>query len=54
MDELLPVDATAKHSSSVVDTIAIFNLIKVFWQELDWPEAESGYTFLTRIIDVIL
>jgi BAI1-associated protein 3 len=54
LDKLFPVDDTVKYSSSAVDTLAIFYQIKVFWQQLDWPEAEGAFTFVGKIIDVSL
>ncbi|XP_023298008.2 protein unc-13 homolog 4B isoform X1 [Lucilia cuprina] len=53
LDELKAVDETVKYSSSAVDTLAIFYQIKIFWQQLDWPEAEGSYTFVAKIVDDI-
>lgn len=52
LDELKAVDETVKYSSSAVDTLAIFYQIKIFWQQLDWPDAEGSYTFVAKIVDV--
>lgn len=53
LDKLTPIDDTVKYSSSVIDTLAIFYQIKVFWQQLDWPDAEGSYTFIAKIVDDI-
>lgn len=52
LDQLRPVDETVKYSSSAVDTLAIFYQIKIFWQQLDWPDVEVAYTFVGKIVDV--
>lgn len=52
LDQLKAVDDTVKYSSSAVDTLAIFYQIKIFWQQLDWPDAEGSYTFVAKIVDV--
>ncbi|KAM7362908.1 C2 and C2B_Munc13-like domain-containing protein staccato isoform 2-T2 [Cochliomyia hominivorax] len=53
LDELKAVDETVKYSSSAVDTLAIFYQIKIFWQQLNWPDAEGSYTFVAKIVDDI-
>ncbi|XP_060801529.1 protein unc-13 homolog 4B isoform X2 [Amyelois transitella] len=53
LDNLVPVDANVKYSSSGVDTLAIFYQIKIFWQQLAWPDVEGCYTFVAKIIDDI-
>lgn len=52
LDHLKAVDETVKYSSSAVDTLAIFYQIKIFWQQLDWPEIEGSYTFVAKIVNV--
>lgn len=52
LDQLHAVDETVKYSSSAVDTLAIFYQIKIFWQQLDWPEIEGSYTFVAKIVNV--
>lgn len=52
LDKLVPVDETVKYSSSAVDTLAIFYQIKIFWQQLGWPDAEGAYMFVGKIVDV--
>ncbi|RZF34138.1 hypothetical protein LSTR_LSTR003548 [Laodelphax striatellus] len=51
LDELQPVDANVQYSASPIDTLAIFNQIKVFWQQLAWPDVEGSYTFVAKIMD---
>ncbi|XP_013138125.1 PREDICTED: BAI1-associated protein 3 isoform X2 [Papilio polytes] len=53
IDNLVPVDTNVKYSSSGVDTLAIFYQIKIFWQQLAWPDVEGCYTFVAKIIDDI-
>lgn len=53
LDKLVPVDETVKYTSSAVDTLAIFYQIKIFWQQLDWPDVEGSYTFVAKIVDDI-
>lgn len=52
LDKLVPEDDTVKYSSSAIDTLQIFYQIKVFWDQLAWPDAEGSYTFVAKIIDV--
>ncbi|XP_034664063.1 protein unc-13 homolog 4B isoform X4 [Drosophila subobscura] len=51
LDQLVAVDETVKYSSSAVDTLSIFYQIKIFWQQLDWPEVEGSYTFIAKIVN---
>lgn len=53
LDVLVPVDEAVKYSSSAVDTLAIFYQIKIFWKQLDWPQAEGSYIFVSKIVDDI-
>ncbi|XP_055524465.1 protein unc-13 homolog 4B isoform X3 [Wyeomyia smithii] len=53
LDRLQPVDSTVKYSSSAVDTLAIFYQIKIFWQQLAWPDVEGAYIFVAKIVDDI-
>ncbi|XP_028162943.1 protein unc-13 homolog 4B isoform X3 [Ostrinia furnacalis] len=53
LDNLVQVDTNVKYSSSGVDTLAIFYQIKIFWQQLAWPDVEGCYTFVAKIIDDI-
>lgn len=53
LDKLVQIDSSVKHSSSAVDTLAIFYQIKVFWHQLAWPDAEGSYSFVAKIIDDI-
>ncbi|KAL3277541.1 hypothetical protein HHI36_012885 [Cryptolaemus montrouzieri] len=53
LDELIPVDASVKYSSSAVDTLSIYYTVKVFWQQLSWPDVEGCYTFIAKMIDDI-
>nr|CAI5860663.1 unnamed protein product [Callosobruchus analis] len=53
LDKLIHVDSNVKYSSSAVDTLTIFYQVKVFWEQLNWPDVESCYTFIAKIIDDI-
>lgn len=53
LDRLQPVDDSVKYSSSAVDTLAIFYQIKIFWQQLAWPDVEGKYMFVAKIVDDI-
>jgi BAI1-associated protein 3 len=53
LDPLTPVEETVNYSSSAVDTVAIFFQIKVFWQQLAWPDAEGAFVYVEKIIDDI-
>lgn len=53
LDKLKPVDDTVKYSTSAVDALAIFYQIKIFWEQLNWPDVEGSYTFIAKIVDDI-
>uniref|UniRef100_A0A0A9YAH0 Protein unc-13 D n=1 Tax=Lygus hesperus TaxID=30085 RepID=A0A0A9YAH0_LYGHE len=53
LDNLTPVDSITKFSSSPVDTRSIFHQIKLFWNQLAWPDVENSYTFVAKIMDDI-
>lgn len=53
LDSLKPNDDAVKYSSSAIDTFAIFYQMKVFWEQLDWPDVEGTFTFVSKIIDDI-
>ena len=52
LDELSPVDEFVQHSSSAVDIKTVLVQIKTFWQQLCWPDVESSYAFISKILDV--
>lgn len=52
LDKLVPIDETVKYSSSAVDTLAIFNQIKIFWEQLGWPDIEGAYALIAKIVNV--
>lgn len=54
LDQLKAVDDSVKYSSSAIDTLAIFYQIKIFWQQLSWPDVEGSYTFVAKIVHVIV
>lgn len=53
LDKLLPADVTVKYSTSAIDTLAIFYQIETFWHQLNWPDIDGSYAFLTKIVDGI-
>ncbi|XP_050433740.1 protein unc-13 homolog 4B [Adelges cooleyi] len=53
LDKLVKMDTSVEYSSSAVDTLAIYYQIKVFWQQLAWPDVEGSYSFVAKIIDDI-
>ena len=52
LDDLSPVDDLVKHSSSAVDIRTVLMQIKTFWAQLSWPDVESSYAFISKILDV--
>ena len=52
LDDLSPVDEFVKHSSSAVDIKTVLVQIKTFWQQLNWPDVEASYAFISKILDV--
>jgi BAI1-associated protein 3 len=54
LDNLLPIDENTRLSTSAIDTVTIFYQILVFWQQLEWPDVQSAFTFVNKIIEVFL
>lgn len=46
-----PVDELVKHTSSAVDIRTVLGHIKTFWHQLKWPDPETAYVFISRILD---
>ena len=51
LDNLRPVDEMSQHTSSAVDLRTVLNQIKTFWTQLSWPDTETNYVFISRIMD---
>ena len=51
LDDLKPVDDLSSHTSSAVDLRTVLNQIKTFWLQLSWPDVETSYVFISRIMD---
>ncbi|XP_040580539.1 protein unc-13 homolog 4B [Lepeophtheirus salmonis] len=51
LDSLEPVDDLVKHSSSAVDIRTVLTQIKTFWKQLNWPDVEASYTYISKILD---
>jgi BAI1-associated protein 3 len=51
LDSLQPVDELSHHSSSAVDVRTVLTQIRTFWSQLSWPDCETSYVFISRIMD---
>lgn len=51
LDDLKPVDDLSSHTSSAVDLRTVLNQIKTFWLQLSWPDVETSYVFISRIME---
>lgn len=50
LDTLAPVDELSSHSSSAVDIRTVLTQIRTFWTQLSWPDVETSYVFISRIM----
>ena len=50
LDTLAPVDELSSHSSSAVDIRTVLSQIRTFWTQLSWPDVETSYVFISRIM----
>lgn len=48
-----PVDDMVMHTSSAVDIRTVFGQVRTFWNQLAWPDPETAYVFVSRILDDI-
>ncbi|XP_054287830.1 BAI1-associated protein 3-like [Macrosteles quadrilineatus] len=46
-------DYIVKHSTSAVDTSAVFYQLKEFWKQLAWPDIIGSYNLVVKLIDCI-
>ena len=46
-----PVDQLVKHTSSAVDIQTVFGQVATFWHQLSWPDSETSYVFVSRMLD---
>ena len=51
LDSLKPVTTSAGHSSSAIDICTVLGQIRTFWGQLSWPDLETSYVFISRIMD---
>ena len=51
LDSLKPVSDSAGHSSSAIDICTVLGQIRTFWGQLSWPDVETSYVFISRIMD---
>ena len=49
----LTVDDMVMHTSSAVDIRTVFGQVRTFWTQLAWPDPETAYVFVSRILDDI-
>ena len=47
------MDDMVLHTSSAVDIRTVFGQVRTFWNQLAWPDAETAYIFVSRILDDI-
>ena len=48
-----PVDDMVLHTCSAVDIRTVFGQVRTFWNQLAWPDPETAYVFVSRILDDI-
>ena len=48
-----PVDEMVLHTTSAVDIRTVFGQVRTFWNQLAWPDPETAYVFVSRILDDI-
>lgn len=53
LDQFTLVDRTDEYSSSAIDTLNVFEQIRIFWKLLAWPDLEVAFTIATNLIDDI-
>ena len=41
------------HTCSAVDIRTVFGQVRTFWNQLAWPDPETAYVFVSRILDDI-
>lgn len=46
-----PVDQLVRHTNSAVDIRTVFGQIGTFWLQLSWPDPETSYVFVNRMLD---
>ncbi|XP_069510843.1 protein unc-13 homolog D isoform X2 [Ambystoma mexicanum] len=51
MDQLQPVAALRKHSSSTVDLSTCYTQITKTWQQLDWPDPEESFMIVVKFTE---
>ena len=51
LDDLKPVDELSNHTSSAIDVRTVLCQIRTFWLQLAWPDVETSYVFISRILD---
>uniref|UniRef100_A0A0N8EGD3 Unc-13 D n=1 Tax=Daphnia magna TaxID=35525 RepID=A0A0N8EGD3_9CRUS len=53
LDNLQTVDSIVRHSSSAVDAVSVFYSIKMFWEQLAWPDEKGALSFVIKIMDEV-
>ena len=51
LDNLQAVDELVCYTSSAVDLRTVLAQLRTFWLQLRWPDAETAYVFISRILD---
>ena len=51
LDDLSTVDDLVRYTNSAVDVRTVLGQIRTFWRQLGWPDPETGYVFVSRILD---
>ena len=45
------MDQLVRHTNSAVDIRTVFGQIATFWHQLSWPDPETSYVFVSRMLD---
>ncbi len=51
LDDLSTVDDLVRYTNSAVDVRTVLGQIRTFWRQLGWPDPETSYVFISRILD---
>ena len=51
LDDLSTVDDLVRYTNSAVDVRTVMGQIRTFWRQLGWPDPETSYVFISRILD---
>lgn len=51
LDDLTAVDDLVRYTTSAVDLRTVLGQVAAFWRQLGWPDPETAYVFVSRILD---